>query len=99
MLLTKDTNTIYGFDLDTKKIIWSFDCDIKNVTEFTFYDGYLIFGMDNGALMLLSADTGEIKHQVDLEENIDGEIVIASNKLFVSTDKALYCFGNKKTTR
>ena len=67
---TKDTNSIYSFDLNTKKMAWSFDCGTNNVTEFTFYNGYLIFGMEDGRLMFISADTGEIKHQIDLGEKL-----------------------------
>lgn len=94
-----------AFDVATGKQLWLKNLGTIQKASPVLADGKLYVGTENGKFYILkpSATGCEIldQHQLGTEadpEAILGSVAISTGRVFVVSDRALYCIGKKSTT-
>lgn len=89
-------NGIVCYNLNKWGFSWSIDTGDHMLCYPTFDNGNIIVGSNLGTIMFIDMNTGKIVQTYNIDQPIGYELVIAANKLFVPTKKALFCFEGER---
>ena len=91
-VLTIQSGFLSSFDITNKNIFWS---DGKGYKGQPAFDGKFIYAVKNSRLIVLDQQGKQIWNWYKDNENIQSNIIVTDNLVFVSTQKNTYAISKK----
>lgn len=77
--------TVYAIDLKTGEIIWTREYDSLITSNPGFTERSILFTMDNGAIVMINPDNGDIQNRLDFGSQKSPYFVIIRDQIYVTT--------------
>ncbi|MGE0172782.1 MAG: PQQ-binding-like beta-propeller repeat protein [Oligoflexales bacterium] len=80
-----DKNWLIGYSLKTRKPVWWLNLEAAAVTPFLAYENYIYAGLQNGAVVKISAQDGKAVWQTKLDAYVGQKFLVAGDVLYAFT--------------